>query len=398
MRYVPLTIFLVLLSAQWASAESARNQKYGIVQDKEPVTSHVAEMCEQWTKARKSACKDFSKKLKEQYNMTTPFPLIEKQKQQELTYRLALEGDTPQKGEQLLVCEKNTVQDVYRLSGLDDISVQDPTEKLLTPDEVVLAKDGTRVKKLSKAEAKKKQQSYVLLADGESDVKGKKGCMLEKDIKQKYGKGCARPKGETGKKEDPKTCRTGLTVIRGVPFSDEAIQNIKGSGIECFKEERGRVKKNQRTEIAERISLASYVFCSDDAEKMKQATQKDRDKKEGDPDKDIREDLTESSGEVFAALPERSSEMYRSRVSGLVKGYVMGDTKDNETLKEIFEESKNFGEAFLKEATKSAVQTRIRDYKDQLARKPESRAHSAALYGGLCGLGQKRYCNVKIKQ
>lgn len=395
MRARLLVVLLLSLSASISlGAETAKDQKYGVEQNKEPVQSDIARICDEWTEARKSACKRFSKQLKQQYNLTSPFPLLEKPLQSELSYRLATVGATPEKGEVFLVCEKDTVQDPYRLSGIDDISVEEPKEKYLQPTDVRLSPRGTQARNISDAERKKKNQSYVLLADGESDVQGKKGCMLEKDIEKKYGKGCIRPKGDGGKKEDPKTCKTGLTVLKGVPFSDEAVQSIKGAGIQCFKEQRGRVKKNEKTEIAERISLASYVLCSDDAETLKKATQDDRKKKDNNPGKDTVENLLE--GEEAPQQIIQTSREFRSNVSTLIK-YHIDDPENTRVLQNILEESKGFGKAFLKEATAQEVQERIRDYKDQIARGPETRGHLVALYGGLCGLGEVKYCKAKIR-
>lgn len=389
-------LFVSIISTSIAcAAETAKNQKYGVEQNKEPVQSDIARVCDEWTEARKSACKRFSKQLKEQYNMNGPFPLLEEPKDSVLQYRLATAETKAKKGEAFLICEKDTVQDPYRLSGIDDISVQDPKEKYLQPDDVRISTNGAPVKKLSDAERKKKTQSYVLLADGESDVQGKKGCMLEKDIEKKYGKGCIRPKGNGGSKEDPKTCKTGLTVLKGVPFSDEAVQSIKGAGIQCFKEDRGRVKKNQKTEIAERISLASYVLCSDDAEALKKATKDDRRKKDNDPDKDTVENLLE--GEEAPKPVSQTSREFRTNVSTLIK-YHIEEPENIRVLENILEESKGFGKAFLKEATAQEVKERIKDYKDQIERGPETRGHLVALYGGLCGLGEVKYCKARIRK
>lgn len=137
------------------------------------------------------------------------------------------------------------------------------------------------------------------------------------------------------------------------------------------------------------------MFCSDDADKLKIGTQEDRDKKSQKPDSDARVDLLEKGTGVAAGA---SSTSYRSEVSRLVKSYVMSEEKDSATLEQILIESKQFGKAFLKEATPKEVQARIKDYKEQLARGPESRAHTAALYGGLCGLGEHVYCKTKVKK
>lgn len=368
--------------------QTARSQNYGIAQDLPPVRSDIAQVCDMWTDARKSACKQYSEQLKKQYNLTAPFPLLEERAQSELKYRVAAQGVTPKKGELFLMCEKNTVQDSYRLTGVDDISVQEPTQKKLSPE-------ASTVKKISNAEKKRLPDSYVLLADGEHMVKGKKGCMLERDIQSKFGKGCARPTGDGGTKEDPKTCKTGLTVMKGVPFSEESLQSIKGAGIRCFKEERGRVKKNQKTDIAEKISLATYVLCSDDAETLKRATETDKQKKEGNPDGDRVENLL-AGEEAPQTTPQLTSTEYRSRVSALLKKQ-QGDPDNVETLSQIFEESKGFGRSFSKEATASQIKERISDFKSQLANNVTTRGHRAALYGGLCGLGEVRYCGAKIR-
>ncbi len=395
MRVLLIVLSFIGVFHHTYAAETAKTQKYGMEQQKEPVRSDIARVCDEWTSARKSACKRFSEQLKQQYNLTTPFPLLEERTQSELRYRIATEGIQPKQNELMLVCEKDTVQDPYRLTGIDDISVQEPKEKNLSPESVRLSSDGSVAKTLSKAEQKRKAQSYVLLADGEGDVQGKKGCMLEKDVQKKYGKGCSKPKGDSGSKEDPKTCTTGLTKLKGVPFSDESIQSIRSAGIQCFKEERGRVKKNQKTEIAEKISLASYVLCSDDADTLKRATEADRKKKDADPDADAVEDVL--AGEVVAqrTMPE-SSTTYRTHVSALIRQH-MAAQEDTKVLQDILEESKAFGRAFVQEATKKEVAERIQDYKEQLARGAESRGHRVALYGGLCGLGELKYCTARIR-
>ncbi len=395
MRVLVVALSFAVVFQYTHAAETAKNQKYGIEQQKEPVRSDIARICDGWTSARKSACKRFSEQLKQQYNLTTPFPLLEEQAQSELRYRLATEDVQPKQGELMLICEKDTVQDPYRLTGIDDVSVQEPKEKQLSPENVRLSKDGATAKTLSKAEQKRKAQSYVLLADGESQVEGKKGCMLEKDIQKKYGKGCAKPKGDGGTKADPKTCKTGLTLLKGVPFSDESIQSIRGAGIQCFKEDRGRVKKNQKTEIAEKISLASYVLCSDDAETLKRATEADRKQKDSNPDADTLEDLL--AGEAAPQVtPQIATATRRAAVSALIKQHTQ-DTENMQVLQDILNESKEFGRAFVVEATKKEVAERIQDYKDQIARGPESRGHLVALYGGLCGLGETKYCKARIR-
>lgn len=396
MRVLLIILSFIMVFQYAYAAETAKTQKYGIEQQKEPVRSDIARICDQWTSARKSACKRFSEQLKQQYNLTTPFPLLEERTQSELRYRIATEGVQLKQNELMLVCEKDTVQDPYRLTGIDDISVQEPKEKKLSPESVRLSSDGAVAKTVSKAEQKRKAQSYVLLADGESDVQGKKGCMLEKDVQKKYGKGCAKPKGDGGSKEDPKTCTTGLTKLKGVPFSDESIQSIRSAGIQCFKEERGRVKKNQKTEIAEKISLASYVLCSDDADALKRATEADRKKKDNNPDADAIEDMLAGESVPQYSVRQSSAE-HRTNVSALIREYLT--SKENtKILQDILEESKEFGRAFLQEATKKEVAERIQDYKEQLARGAESRGHMAALYGGLCGLGEVQYCKTKIRQ
>mgnify|MGYP000863914803 CR=1 FL=1 len=57
--------------------QTARSQNYGIAQDLPPVRSDIAQVCDQWTDARRSACKKYSEELKKTYGITTPFPLLE---------------------------------------------------------------------------------------------------------------------------------------------------------------------------------------------------------------------------------------------------------------------------------------------------------------------------------
>jgi hypothetical protein len=395
-----LVIVFIVFSAQSAYGEGARDQRYGIAQQKDPVTSRISEVCDSWTDARKSACKKFTEDLKQKYTMSeTPFPLLEERKGSELTYRLALEDVQVKPGEAMFLCEKSTVQDSFRLSGVDDVSVEEPKEKKITEDQTILPR-GTLPSSIPGVQKKaaKKQGGYVLLADGESNVEGKRGCMLEKDIEKKFGKGCKRPKGDTGTKEDTKTCTSGLTVLRGVPFSDDALKSIKGEGLECFKEQKGKVQKNKKTNIAEKISLAAYVFCSDDAEVLKKTTQADRSKKEGKPDSDQIEKKEDAQVEK---RPEKvapmSSDGHRKAVGVLMRAYE--ERKDDrELLRSIFKESKEFGIAFVQEASRQAVRLRVKDYKEQIQRRPESRAHTAALYGGLCGLGEVKYCSATIRK
>jgi hypothetical protein len=239
--------------------------------------SDAGNICISWTKAREAACKNATQKVKQLVPGAEqkPFGLIETEKSQTtLEYRILLPGDTPKQGERGLNCEKGRVQQGFRRSSVDIVTIDDP-ESLVASAQ---ATDPRLTARDTPQDTAKKATP--------TKPKGGGKCFDDGEVEKAVGSGCGQGDG-TKQASDPNTCKNGVVCIKQSPLSDQARQKMQRVA-RCFKEkEASRVQKDAR-EFTKGIQYNTVCYCADDAQRMAQITAEEaqRDQVTNDIEKD----------------------------------------------------------------------------------------------------------------
>lgn len=271
-----LTLFVLTLvgvtgsfsHAQTVTREKETGSKAGALKGKS-LESDAGNVCISWTKARESACKEATEKVKKicPECVKKPFGLIEKQESKtKLGFRIAMQGDTPKQGERGFNCEKGTVQEGYRRSSVDILSIEDMTaqaQKQLVQQKITGMKP----------DAENKQKADP------GQVQGQGKCYDDSEVEKAVGKGCGQGDGKK-QASDPQTCITGVICTQQSPLSDSLKQKIKGAGVQCFKEKSQAQVQKDKKNFTRGLTFSTVCYCSDDAEKMAQVTAEDAQQKE----------------------------------------------------------------------------------------------------------------------